>query len=349
MKRHNFLVGFFCCLGFLALVNSKLTSRFEDYKQSLSSQLKSSSIEQLNDVFYKVKNLVDHGKQSIETIVSKDLACSYLKGIGYLKASNAGFSPQFNYLWKAFGCPQGDLKSEYNTLLKASQKGEKLEDIYNAIKLAEYYKEYNGTEVKEACTKIFDLVKDDSTTKISKKSGDSSLVNTAKVLEVAEICQSLGLLDTKSKNKLKSVIENILSHARVIGQGSSAFTEGDFFQTTSNLLYYIQKLSPQSIKSQDLARFIGYIRDHQEVAETPERNYLFTRLAYLFAKTPIATIESKSINLGKDLTLRAKITNLNGEEISTGKTFKVKGSLYGKDSQDTTISLASDIAFEKKK
>jgi len=37
--------------------------------------------------------------------------------------------------------------------------------------LAEYYKEYNGTEVKEACTKIFDLVKDDSTTKISKKSG----------------------------------------------------------------------------------------------------------------------------------------------------------------------------------
>ena len=56
-------------------------------------------------------------------------------------------------------------------MLKASQKGDKLEDVFNAVKLAESYGEYNGTEVKEACSKVLDLVKEDGTAKASKKSG----------------------------------------------------------------------------------------------------------------------------------------------------------------------------------
>jgi len=128
----------------------------------------------------------------------------------------------------------------------------------------------------------------------------------------------------------------------------SAFTEGDFFQTTSNLLNSIQKLSPESFKSQDIARFVRYLKDQEETTETPERNYLFYRSANIFSNVPIATLETKSLVKGQDFTLRTKITNLLNEEVKNVKALKVKGGLYGKDTQDTTIAISSDIVFEKK-
>jgi len=47
------------------------------------------------------------------------------------------------------------------------------------------------------------------------------------------------------------------------------------------------------------------------------------------------------------LVLRAKITNLLGEELSDSN-LKLKGSLYGVDEKDQTVAIASGINFERK-
>lgn len=344
----SFFVALVCCLGLFTLGNSKLASNnYEEYKQSLGFLLKNGSLDKLQEIYYKVQNLIENGKQTADKIIPKDFVCTYLKKIGFTPAYESGLASQFNFLANTFKCSGDDFKSEYNTLLKASAKGDKLDDIHAAVKLAEANKAYNGTEVRDACVKVLDLIKEDGTTKSSKKSGESSLYNTARALEILEVCKSLGLLENKLIPRVKTTLESVLAQARTIEQGSNIFPEGDIFATTSDLIYSIYKLSPKALSSQDLARFARYLRNQEETAETPERNFLFYRAANILGNVPVVTLEERALTIGKGLTLKARIANLLGAEIK-GKTFTLKASLYGKDAQDTTVALATDINFEKK-
>ncbi len=61
------------------------------------------------------------------------------------------------------------MKKRNTNLLKEAQKGDRIEEIYSALKLVEIAREYNGTEAKTACEKVLELIKEDGTTKSSKR------------------------------------------------------------------------------------------------------------------------------------------------------------------------------------
>jgi len=52
--------------------------------------------------------------------------------------------------------------------------------------LAHHHKEYNGPEIKEACAKAFDLLKDDGTARAYKRSGVKKLCfwNSKKISQI---------------------------------------------------------------------------------------------------------------------------------------------------------------------
>lgn len=342
------IVSLSLCLCAIAVVNSASIRTLDAYKKDLETNFASDSLQHFTDFYHKVQNLVENGKESAERLVSKDLACKYLKRISYQRALNAGLGSQFVYLYNAFGCPADDLKAEYATILKSAQRGDRIDDILSAIHLAHHHKEYHGAEIKEACAKAFDLLKDDGTARAYKRSGEYNISNTAKVLDVLNRCQNVGALAANvTKNKLKGAFTSIIDHGRALGQGIKAFAEGNFFDTTSKLTHLIHKLDPQAIKSQDLSQFIGYLKGQGEALDSAERHHLFHRAAGTFKDVPVVELQTKSVNKGKDAVLRAKITNLLGQDIAEGN-FKLKGSLYGIDEKDQTIAVASGINFEKK-
>jgi hypothetical protein len=336
------------CLCAVVLVNSKEIKSLSAYKNDLESHFASDSLPHFSDFYHKVQNLVENGKESAERLVSKDLVCKYLKKVNYQRAANAGLGSQFIYLYVAFGCPVQDLTTDFNAILKSAQKGEKVDDIISALHLAQHNKEYHGTEIKEACSKVFDLLKDDGTARAYKRSGEYNLTNTAKVLDAINRCQNVGVLAANvTKNKLRGTFSSIVEHGKAMGHGIKAFAEGNFFDTTSRITHLIHRLSPETIKSQDLAPFLSYLKGHREALDAPERHHWFHRAAGTFKEVPVVDLQTKSLTKGKELVLRAKINNLLGEEISDSN-LKLKGSLYGVDEKDQTVAIASGINFERK-
>jgi len=84
--------------------------------------------------------------------------------------------------------------------------------------MAQHNKEHHGTEIKEACSKVFDLLKDDGTARAYKRSGEYNLTNTAKVLDAIHRCQNLGVLAANvTKNKLRSTFSSIVEHGKSLG------------------------------------------------------------------------------------------------------------------------------------
>jgi len=84
--------------------------------------------------------------------------------------------------------------------------------------LAQHNKEYHGTEIKEACSKVFDLLKDDGTARAYKRSGEYNLTNTAKVLDAINRCQNAGVLAANvTKNKLRGTFSSIIEHGKALG------------------------------------------------------------------------------------------------------------------------------------
>lgn len=346
MQTTKLFILLLCCLGTLTFTQAKITSeQLENYRQSISTKLTSGSLHDLPDIYYKLLNLIHSGDKAEHKSTPKEAACNFLKKVGFEKAVDAGLGSEFISVFTTFGCSKDELKSEFNTLLKSAEKGDKLSDIHHALHLVQAHKTYNGTEVVEACNKVIDLIRDDGMARSNKRSGEYSFANTAKVFDILQICKSLDVLDSRALKRLDPIIKNVLQNARAGSKGGLLFPEGDFFLTTSNLISGILGVNPESIANEELSRLVTFFRSHEEHIDTPQRTHSFHKLGSNLKSVPTVRLVSPQIVRGKDTTLQLKVTNILGEEIAKPKNWKVKASIvpFG----DST-AVVRDINFEKK-
>ncbi len=114
---------------------------------------------------------------------------------------------------------------------------------------------------------------------------------------------------------------------------------------TSRLVYAILKLNPTGVQNQNLAALATYLKSHESAVESPETTFLYNKAANSLANVPIPSLESHLVTKGKNV-LKVQIVNILNEELK-GKSFVIKGSLFGKKDGET-ISVGNDISFVKK-